>query len=327
MDAILNWGIAWILFFQNLGSWLIVPMQFLSFLGHEYFFLFIAPVLFWCVDATLGLRIGLGLLASLSINGIIKLAFHAPRPYWYDARIQPYSTETSFGFPSGHAQNAVVLWGLLASWFNRPLGWIIATTLILLISLSRMVLGVHFPSDALAGWIVGIMLVWAILHFEKPVLSWFRKRQLTEQTLILFGISMATILIGVLTRLSLGSWTLPSTWVELAARVPDAAPIAPLALSNVVSPAASFFGMGLGATLLYKSGWFDARGTILQRVARFLIGTVGVFIIWYGLDQIFPDGDTLIPLCLRYLRYAAVGIWITYLAPLIFFRIHLALLK
>jgi membrane-associated phospholipid phosphatase len=324
MDAILNWGIAVILFLQSLGHWLIAPMNFFSLFGNELFFLFIAPALFWCVDATLGMRLGLGLLVSLSMNAIFKLALHAPRPYWYDVRVQPYSSETSFGIPSGHAQNSVVLWSLLASWVKRPLAWGVAVAMILLVSLSRMVLGLHFPSDILAGWVLGLLLVWAILRFEKPVLDWLTGRQITDQVVVVFAASLALILIGALIRLALGAWTVPTGWVELAARAPGGTPITPLALSGLVSSAASFFGLALGGILLYKCGWFDASGSYWLRLGRFLIGLAGVFIIWYGLDQVFPNGDTVIPLFLRYLRYAAVGLWMSYLAPLVFFRLKLA---
>jgi membrane-associated phospholipid phosphatase len=324
MDAILNFGTSVILFLQSLGSWLIAPMNFFSFFGNELFFLFIAPVLLWCVDATLGMRIGIGLLTSLSTNAILKLAFHAPRPYWYDIRVQPYSSETSFGIPSAHAQNSVVLWSLLASWVKRPLAWVVAAAMILLVSLSRMVLGMHFPGDILAGWVVGGLLVWAILRFEKPVLTWFRGRQITDQVVFVFAASLGLILTGALTRLALGAWTVPAGWVELAARAPGGTPIIPLALSGLVSSAASFFGLALGGILLYQRGWLDTSGSFWQRLRRFLVGVAGVFIIWYGLDKLFPGGETIIPLVLRYLRYAAVGLWMGYLAPLSFFRLNLA---
>ncbi len=324
MDTILKLGIIIILFLQSLGSWLIGPMNFFSFFGNELFFLFIAPVLLWCVDATLGMRVGLGLLVSLSTNCILKIAFHAPRPYWYDARVQPFSSETSFGIPSAHAQNSVLLWSLIAKWVKRPLAWVIAVAMILLVSLSRMVLGLHFPSDILAGWVLGALLVWAIIRFEKPILTWLKGRQFAGQVLSAFAASLGFILIGALIRLALGAWTVPAGWVELAARAPGGAPIDPLALSGLVSPAASFFGLALGGFLLYRRGWLDAGGPFWQRLARFLIGLAGVFILWYGLDQIFPDGDTIVPLFFRYLRYGSVGLWMSYLAPVIFFRLKIA---
>jgi len=324
VDSILKLGILIILFLQSLGSWIIGPMKFFSFFGNEYFFLFVAPVLLWCVDATLGMEVGLGLLVSLSTNSILKMAFHAPRPYWYDARVQPYSSETSFGIPSAHAQNSVVLWSLIAKWVKRPVAWVIAVAMILLVSLSRMVLGMHFPSDILAGWLVGALLVWAIIRFEKPILVWLKSLQLTGQVLSAFAVSLAFILIGALTRLALGAWTVPTGWVELAARAPGGTAIEPLALSGLVSAAASFFGLALGGFLLYRRGWLDASGPFWQRLARFLIGLAGVFVIWYGLDQIFPGGETIIPLALRYFRYALVGLWMSYLAPVTFFRLKIA---
>jgi len=63
------------LILQGLGTWLLTPMQFFSLLGTAPFYLFIAPALLWCLDAGLGLRIGLGLAVSASLNAILKLAF------------------------------------------------------------------------------------------------------------------------------------------------------------------------------------------------------------------------------------------------------------
>ena len=324
MDAILNWGNNVVVFLQSLGSWLIGPMNFFSLFGNENFFMFIAPALIWCVDASLGLRAGLGLMVSLSTNAVLKLAFHAPRPYWVDARVQPFSSEQSFGIPSGHSQNSVVFWSLIAERIKRPLGWVIAIAMILLVSFSRMYLGMHFPSDVLAGWLFGAIIVWAFVRFEKPVLTWFQGQTLAAQVLIVFAASLALILAGALALLALGSFKIPSGWVELAARQPDGTPINPLALSGLVSPAATFFGLALGGILLQRRGWLDAGGPYWQRLVRFLVGVAGVFIIRYGLDAIFPDGETFIPLVFRYMRYAIIGLWVVYLAPLCFFWLKIA---
>ena len=190
MDAILNWGNNVIVFLQSLGSWLIGPMNFFSLFGNELFFMFVATALFWCVVAALGMRAGLGLMLSLSTNAILKLAFHAPRPYWIDARVQPFSSEHSFGIPSGHSQNSVVLWSLVAERVRRPLGWVLAIVMILLVSFSRIYLGMHFPSDVLAGWVFGILLVWAFVRLEQPVYNWLTQRPLAAQVSIVFAASL-----------------------------------------------------------------------------------------------------------------------------------------
>ena len=83
IQPIYDSGIAFILAFQAMGAWLNPPMQLLSFLGNDLFFLLVAPVIFWSIDAALGLRLGLFLMVSASVNEALKLIMHSPRPYWY----------------------------------------------------------------------------------------------------------------------------------------------------------------------------------------------------------------------------------------------------
>jgi membrane-associated phospholipid phosphatase len=312
------------LILQGLGGWLLRPMELLSFLGSEPFFLFIAPALFWCLDAALGLRLGLGLAISGSVNTILKLAFHSPRPYWVSERVQVFAYETSFGLPSGHAQNAVVVWGLLAAWIKKTWAWIVAILLMLMIGLSRLYLGVHLLGDVLAGWLVGALILWAFLRLERPVLAWLTRRSITQQALAALGFSLLLVLPGYLTRATLGDWQTPETWITLAMRTPEAEAPNPLALSGLVSMAGVFFGLALGGILLKQQGWFDAGGPAWQRALRYLIGLVGVLVIYTLLGAVFPHGESPVAYALRYLRYALIGLWIAYLAPWLFIRIGLA---
>lgn len=91
-----------------------------------------------------------------------------------------------------------------------------------------------------------------------------------------------------------------------------------------MTAAAVLFGMACGAILLERAGWLDGRGSAWQRLARYLLGLVGVVILWTGLDLIFPSSETLIALVFRFIRYGSIGLWISYLAPLLFFRLKLA---
>jgi membrane-associated phospholipid phosphatase len=119
VDNIYELGINIVLFWQNLGEWLLTPMNFLSFLGEMRFFLLIMPILYWSIDAALGIRIGIILIVSVSTNSILKLVFHTPRPFWYSREVSGYAFEDSFGLPSGHAQNSVAVLGLLAASLKR----------------------------------------------------------------------------------------------------------------------------------------------------------------------------------------------------------------
>ena len=324
MDAILNLGNGIIIWLQSLGEWLVTPMSVFTFLGNEQFYLVVAPAVLWCLDASLGLKMGLALMVNSAFYSILKLVFHAPRPYWIEPRIQPFSAEASFGIPSGHAQNAVVVWGMLAAWIHKTWAWIVAGALIFLVGLSRMYLGVHFPTDVLAGWAIGALVLWVILRYEKPLSRWLGRLKPGDQVLYALGASMWLILLGALARLALGGWTMPTQWTVLAARAPGAAPVNPLELSGLISNAGTFFGLALGGILLRQRGWFDAHGRALQLLARYLIGLAVVLVLWYGLGAIFPRGESLVPYMLRYLRYGLVGLWVSGLAPMIFIRLKLA---
>src|SRR5512136_3123567 len=198
MDTWLLWGTPVVVWLQSLGSFLVTPMKALSFLGTEEFFLLVMPAMVWCIDASLGLRIGMVLLTSTGVNSILKVLVGWPRPFWVSDSVKAYAFESSYGLPSGHAQNAMALWGRMAAGLKRA-GWAIGLgILILLISLSRLYLGVHFPSDVLAGWIVAAILLALFLWLEKPVMAWMARQSLGVQLLVPLLFALAMIGAGTL---------------------------------------------------------------------------------------------------------------------------------
>ena len=324
MDVIYNWGIELIQSFQDAGTFLLSPMQFFSFLGYDLFYLLIAPVVFWSFDAAAGLRLGIFLMSSNFLNGLVKIFFHAPRPYWYSTSVKAYTPEGSFGIPSGHAQNSVVFFGTLARFIRRTWGWIIALLLMFFIGLSRIYLGVHFPTDVFAGWLIGAILFGLLLRLEQPVLQWLKRLSLPSQWAVILAAALGMIALYWLARDSLGNWQIPEEWIRNAAIAFPDEPIQPLSLSSAVSTAAAFFGLGSGASLLYRLGWYNASGSAGQRALRYLIGLLGMVAIYFGLDAVFPVGEDFLSLFLRFIRYALVGFWVTGLGPLIFIKVKLA---
>jgi membrane-associated phospholipid phosphatase len=325
-ENLLDAGIAFILFLQSLGDWLIAPMEFFSFLGQEEFFLLVMPALYWCLDAGLGLRAAVMLMVSNGLNEIFKLVFRGPRPYFYTSQVRALSSETSFGIPSGHAQNAAALWGLLAARLRSRLAWTAAILVIFLIGLSRVFLAVHFPTDVLLGWLIGGLLIWAFYWLEAAFLPRLLARPVRSQVIAVFMASMLLILMGGLVRLGFGAWTLPDRWAENALQAgPEIEMPDPLAISGLFTNAGGLFGVAAGAILLkHNRGGFDARGVWWKRLLRYPIGLAGVLLLWFGLGMLFPRGELLLPYLLRYLRYALVGLWVIALAPALFIRLGLA---
>jgi undecaprenyl-diphosphatase len=111
-----------------------------------------------------GLFFGLSVLGSLGINLLAKEHYARFRPdLWLS--IAP---ETTYSFPSGHAMGSATL-GVavtLLCWNSRwrwPV-FALAATFVLLVGMSRVYLGVHYPSDILAGWAAGTAWVVAMYH-------------------------------------------------------------------------------------------------------------------------------------------------------------------
>jgi hypothetical protein len=99
---------------------------------------------------------------------------------------------------------------------------------------------------------------------------------------------------------------------------PHAEPLEPRNLKDLLDPAATLLGLGLGAVLLFDRGGFDAAGGGSKRLGRFALGLVGLLAVYYGLRAIFPGAETAIGLILRFVRYALVGFWVSYGAPRVF---------
>jgi undecaprenyl-diphosphatase len=124
------------------------------------------------VSAALGLavrgrwRAGLAVIVAYVVTdatvALVKLVFSRPRP---DASL----TEASgFSFPSGHSAMSMAVYGCLAfalaracRGFPRVACALVGAVLVAAIGLSRIYLGVHYPSDVLAGWITGAAIVTA----------------------------------------------------------------------------------------------------------------------------------------------------------------------
>ncbi len=325
-DSILTSGIDLLRQIQGLGSWLELPMVFFTFLGTETFYLLVMPALYWCLEARIGIRVGLMLLLSSSINAVLKLTFHDPRPFWVDPSLTVFQFEGSFGLPSGHAQNAVAVWGALAAGLRKSWAWIAAGILAFMIGFSRLYLAVHFPTDVLVGWLVGLVILGAFLLLDARVTRWLTGVPLIAQGLLFFVVAFSLVLMGwiVIEILASGGWVIPPIWqANASAAFPTSEPLSPLQLEGVITPAATFLGFGIGAAWLKTRGGFSAGGPLHQRALRFFLGIIGVLLLWAGLGAVFPEGETLIAWVLRGVRYGLVGIWITGVAPALFLKLRI----
>lgn len=307
---------------QQIGVWLKGPMLAITALGYEEFFILLLPTLYWCFDQMVGLRLGMVLLLSNVLNTFFKFLFHNARPYWFSDTVKAYSLESSFGIPSGHAQIAASVWGWLAVEVKKRWFTIMALVLIFLIGFSRLYLGVHFLSDVLLGWLIGGLLVWGFAGWYEKVGKWVSKQSLG----IIIGlvvVSTAVLILLVLgARWIVGPWEMPSLWRSRAGDVN------PFDLDGIFTIGGTWLGMLLGYVVLTSTkGHFLAAQGGWRRLVRFIVGIMGILALYLGLGEIFPGNADFISYALRIFRYTLIGLWVSWLGPIVFEKVGLLTFK
>jgi len=161
MEAILYWGLDCIRLIQTAANPpLTACMKIITGLGSAAVYIILLPLIYWCIDEKKCLRLGTMVLVSVWLNITLKFALNQPRPFFegYDPSVGMIG-ERMGGFPSGHAQNLLVMLFIIASWGTKKRLYGIAAFFCLLVGFSRVYLGVHFPTDVLGGWIIGGILL------------------------------------------------------------------------------------------------------------------------------------------------------------------------
>ncbi len=157
-------------------------MQAFSFLGSLDFllglFLFLIAIFLTMKLKRSAIWFTVSVVGAQILDAILKLAFHRARPMPF------FGTDpASYSFPSGHAMTSVCFYGVLAGLLSahvhslraRILIWTASGMLIAGIGLSRIYLGVHYPTDVIAGYLAGGIWVNTLLIAS-------RKRPRTSRT-------------------------------------------------------------------------------------------------------------------------------------------------
>ncbi|MCK5763456.1 MAG: phosphatase PAP2 family protein, partial [Clostridiales bacterium] len=116
--------------------------------------------LYWTINKDIGKFVGYSFFISLLVNTALKDFFHSARPIGIDG-IRSLRTHTATGhsFPSGHTQAVTALFASLSIYSRKKAVYIISTILILLVGISRIYLGLHWPRDVVGAIIIGLAIV------------------------------------------------------------------------------------------------------------------------------------------------------------------------
>lgn len=317
MNELYQWGLAVTQWLQTTWPGLRDVMLFITALGEEEAFLVFLPLVYWSIDKRLGRQLGYIFLLSASINNIVKNVFAQPRPFWLDPSLQEVEAE-GYGFASGHVQNTTAVFLLLAAWVRRGWAWALAILFVLLMALSRVYLGVHFPQDVVGGFVLGLLVLGAFLFWQRAFAERYSRRILGRRLLMMVVIPVVLSAIYLLALALRGPADLSVPWASFV-------PAAELnGHEDVVATVAGLLGFGIGMILESSRVRFRADGPVWKRAVRYVLGIAVALGIWAGLRAIFPAEPEWVALPLRFLRYLLLLLWVTYFAPWVFVKLRLA---
>ncbi len=325
MINILEWEILMILWLQHLDVKVTPVMEFFTWLGYPQAYMIIVAVIYWPLDRKLGIRMALFLPLLSSINSILKFAIHAPRPYWVSTEIMAIHASNGFGMPSGHAQASTV-WLLASSYLRKKWFWIVAILSAFLIGLSRAYLGVHFPTQVITGWTIGIIVLICFIRLEEKIATWIKGISVSLQLLFVLGITILILLAGIMILIFTCHWQMPGQWIGKAAPYLslDTNILRYYSMAAVAGNAGSFLGVAIGAILMDKSGNFRVSDKWWVHLLRIILGLACMFLLYTGLQKISPVEENLIPNAIwRFMGFYIISFLAVYLLPMLYIRLKL----
>ena len=111
---------------------------------------------------TQALALGVSVAGAGILSATLKLLFARPRPTVFT----PLTPEATFSFPSGHTLGAIAFYGLIAYFLwrqDRRISAVLAWVFAFWIALSRIYLGVHYPSDVLGSFTIGLLWLGVVI--------------------------------------------------------------------------------------------------------------------------------------------------------------------
>ncbi len=292
MEAFHQCGIEFVLRLQAFSPALDKPFLFFTMMGDEIFYLLLLPLLYWTLDRSMGVRLTIVFLLSAYINILAKQLFDQPRPFDIEPAVKMLVGAEGGGFPSGHTQNAVVVWGYLAARYHRGFMTLLAALLMVLIPLSRVYLGVHFPIDLAGGYVIGAAILLFYLKSEGILASKGDAAPFPAKICLATAVPLVFLL------------------------------LLPVREEMGVTVTATMLGMGTGFVLERRLVMFGTGGSPGKRLTRFLLGLVVLFVLRIGLKSAFSELEP--ELLLRFIRYGLIGFWGGFGAPLLFALTKLA---
>ena len=282
-------------FFHDINcDFLTALFYFITEFGAEEIAIVILAAIYFCYNKDIAKTLGYVCINSMMLNSVTKSLFLADRPFQYEGKEylrvldEAKDGATGTSFPSGHSQSAGALYTSLIILLKNKWIRIISAILLVLVPISRVYLGVHFPGDIVIGLLLGV----GTALLGTFLISFFKKKGYSLY--ILYSISLIIFL--------------------------------PFVIFNITNPLVSatfkayglYIGFVLGCLIEEKKVNFDYNVKWYYKLIRIVVGAIIIIGIKSGIKEVF-NMINFIPKNLldlvRYLLISLVGIGIF---PLIF---------
>lgn len=247
--------------------------------GEESIYIIFLGIVYWCIDKKFGYKFACVFLFSSVANCGVKNIIKAPRPIGIEGiRSLRVETATGYSFPSGHTQFATTFWTSLTLRYKKIMLYLIGALSVILVGISRMYLGVHWPKDVIAGVIFGI-----ICTIAGSIIFDYSQKANNK------SIFLIVIIPSIIGLLFFGG------------------------SEDYIKSTAVLISFFVGYVLEDKYIKFNEQSSHGKQLLKFLIGILGILVIMVLVKKLLPDNGLG-----YFIRYFMIGIWTTVCAPLLF---------
>jgi membrane-associated phospholipid phosphatase len=309
--------VKWFQGFRN--SFLDVFFELFTMFGEELLVIAVLGGIYWTISKKKGELLGITVFISLGVNSFIKMIFMRPRPFMVDDTITNLRPETSGGysFPSGHTQSASTLFFGVYQFFKNRVLLVLAIVITVMVALSRVYIGVHYPTDVIVGALLGFIITYygfLWLTKMKNLDKFYNKLLIIANTLL--------IVMLVYNLFAVNNGTFDSQLFYFNTE----------ALAKMIGVLVGFV---IGVKIEKKYVNFDNHKILYKNLIRFVLGVVAVLIVRILLKEVFHlivDPENLIDnqpflsflaTIFDYLRYGIMVIVGIGIYPIVFKKLNI----
>lgn len=290
---------------ESLGENFYIVMKSFTTIGESRYYFAVIIVLMWCVNYRLFSRLALLIPFSGMLAESLKVVFHMPRPY--QAAEQLINIQ-SYGMPSGHALSGVPFWGYLAYVYKKKWFKILSIFIILGIGISRVYRGSHFPSQVLAGYILGAVILFIAIKYQRRIIAYFVLLKSQTKHIILIIAASFPVILALAAMLIYND----NNGMEN--------------MIGTMSLAGLLYGILLSFYLIHKNNLkFNVRTSFIKQLIKIAVCVISLFAYYYinkYSEKLF-DINFLLGSIVLITSNIFLGLWFAYYAPKLFVRFRL----